>query len=136
VNQEGRLGVDPWRRRLPRLLLGAGFAAVLTVAAAAPAGAQSSPTPNPPGAATLCTRAHNQWARLVTANKRATVAFGRAQALQNRLLRQGRATLSHRLDTRLAYLRQAHALLVSRVQAIAARVQGRCSERPPDLGSF
>jgi hypothetical protein len=56
--------------------------------------------------------------------------------LQNRLLRQGRTTLAHRLDTRLAYLRQAHTLLVSRVDAIATRVQGRCTERPPDLASF
>jgi hypothetical protein len=131
--------VDPTRRRLPRGLAGATVVALLAfsgLALAGPAAAQSTPTPNTPRAATLCARAHNQWARLVTANKRATVAFDRAQALQNQLLHQGHTTLAHRLDTRLTYLRQAHTLLVNRVNAIAARVQGRCSERPPDLGSF
>jgi hypothetical protein len=132
------MSVDPTRRRLPRVLAAAAVVTLLALGAIAPAGpaaAQSAPPANNPRAVTLCGRAHNQWARLVAANKRATVAFNRAQAVQNRLLRQGRTTLAHRLDTRLAYLRQAHALLVSRVAAIAARVQGRCTERPPDLGS-
>jgi hypothetical protein len=133
------MSVDPPRRRLPRAVATVTLVTLLGLAAigsAGPAAAQSAPIPNGPRAATLCTRAHNQWARLVAANKRATVAFNRAQTLQNRLLRQGRTTLAHRLDTRLAYLRQVHALSVSRVAAIAARVQGRCTERPPDLGSF
>lgn len=133
------MSVRPTRRQLPRPLAVTTLVVVLGIAAigtAGPVAAQSTPAPSNPRVATLCTRAHNQWARLVTANKRATTAFNRAQSLQNRLLRQGRTTLAHRLDTRLAYLRQAHALLVSRVDLIAARVQGRCTERPPDLASF
>jgi hypothetical protein len=125
--------------RLPRPLALAVLVTILGIAAigaAGPVAAQPAATPNAARVLPVCTRAHNQWARLVTANKRASIAFNRAQSLQNQLLRQGRTTLAHRLDTRLAYLRQAHTLLVSRVQAIATRVQGRCTERPPDLTSF
>jgi hypothetical protein len=133
------VNVDPTRRGLRRHVTAVALVALVGFAAvgsAGPAGAQSAPAPGTPRAATLCARAHNQWARAVTANKRANTAFNRAQNLQNRLLRRGRTLLAHRLDTRLAYLRQVHALLVSRVSLIAARVQGRCTEQPPTLASF
>ncbi len=101
---------------------------------AAPAGAATPTAPSPrPG---LCVRARDQWARLVAANKRAKTAFQKASALRDRLRRRGRATLAHRLDVRLQYLRQIHVLLVDRVQLIAARASGVCSDRPPVLDSY
>jgi hypothetical protein len=108
-------------------------AVALSVAVvAAPAPAQTTS----PSAASVCTRAQRQWDRLVTLNGKAKNAFARAQALQSRLLRAGRVLVAHRLDQRLAHLRSIHATLVARVQAIAARVQGRCSDRAPALTSF
>ncbi|GEM_PF-3154897 len=101
---------------------------------AAPAGAATPTAQNPrPG---LCARVRNQWTRLVATNKRAKTAFQKASALRDRLLRGGRATLAHRLDVRLQYLRQIHVLLVDRVQLIAARASGVCSDRPPVLDSY
>ena len=97
--------------------------------AAVPAAAQSAP----PTRAGICVRAERQWARLVAANQQAKAAFARAQALQNRLERAGRVVIAHRLDQRLAHLRAIHAALLVRVQAITARVQGRCPDRPPAL---
>jgi hypothetical protein len=101
---------------------------------AVPAGAATPTARNPrPG---LCVRVRNQWARLVVANKRAKTAFQKASALRDRLLRPGRANLAHRLDVRLRYLRQIHVLLVDRVQLVAARASGVCSDRPPVLDSY
>jgi hypothetical protein len=102
------------------------------VGVAGPAAAQSAP----PSRAGICVQAEQQWARLVAANRQAKAAFTRAQALQNRLLRAGRVVVAHRLDQRLAHLRAIHAALVARVQAIAARVQGRCPDRSPTLSDF
>jgi hypothetical protein len=101
---------------------------------AAAAGAATPTARNPrPG---VCARVRNQWARLVVANKRAKTAFDKASALRDRLVHGGRANLAHRLDVRLQYLRQIHALLVDRVQLIAARANGVCSDRPPVLDSY
>ncbi len=101
------------------------------VAVAAPAQAQTrSPTP------VACTRAAREWTRLVSLNQQAKTLYARAQTLQNRLLRAGRVVVAHRLDQRLAHLRAVHTMLVARVQAIATRIQGRCSGRAPTLTSF
>ena len=101
---------------------------------AAPAGAATPAARSPrPG---LCVRVRNQWARLVVANKRAKTAFEKASALRDRLRHGGRANLAHRLDARLQYLRQIHVLLVDRVQLVAARASGVCSDRPPVLDSY
>jgi hypothetical protein len=107
--------------------------AVCVVTVAGPAGAQSRP---PSRGAGICARADHQWARLVAMNQRAKTAFEKAQAFRNRLIRAGRVGIAHRLDTRLAHLRQIHATLVARAEAVAARVQGRCSDRPPTLSAF
>jgi hypothetical protein len=120
------------RRPIRALLIVAATTAASVVAVAAPAGAQ----PVSPSRPALCVRAENQWARRVTANKQAKTAFDKAQALQNRLLRAGRTLVAHRLDTRLGHLRAIHTTLVARGAAIAARVQGRCSGRPPILNDF
>lgn len=122
------------RRPIRTLLIVAATtaASVVAVVVAAPAGAK----PVPPSRPALCVRAENQWARLVTANTKAKTAFAKAQALQNRLIRAGRTLVAHRLDTRLAHLRAIHATLVARAAAIATRVQGRCSDRPPTLNDF
>jgi hypothetical protein len=121
------------RRRSRTIAAVVAVTAALSLAGVAgPAGAQSAP----PSRAGICVRAEQQWARLVVANRQAKAAFARAQALQNRLLRAGRVVVAHRLDQRLAHLRAIHAGLVARVQAIAARVQSRCSDRPPALSDF
>jgi hypothetical protein len=104
-------------------------AALSLVGVAGPAAAQSAA----PSRAGICVRAEQQWTRLVAANRLAKVAFARAQALQNQLVRAGRVVVAHRLDQRLAHLRAIHAALVTRAQAIAARVQGRCPDHPPTL---
>jgi hypothetical protein len=121
------------RRRTRTIAAVVAVTAALSLAGVAgPAAAQSAP----PSRAGICVRAEQQWARLVIANRQAKAAFARAQALQNRLLRAGRVVVAHRLDQRLAHLRAIHAALVARVQAIAARVQSRCSDRPPALSDF
>jgi hypothetical protein len=121
------------RRRTRTIAAVVAVTAALSLAGVAgPAVAQSIP----PSRTGICVRAEQQWARLVVANRQAKAAFARAQALQNRLLRAGRVVVAHRLDQRLAHLRAIHAALVARVQAIAARVQSRCSDRPPALSDF
>jgi hypothetical protein len=110
----------------------AATAGLSLVGIAGPAAAQSAP----PSRAGICVRAEQQWARLGVANRQAKAAFARAQALQKQLSRAGRVVVAHRLDQRLAHLRAIHAALVARVQAVAARVQGRCSDRPPALSDF
>lgn len=121
------------RRRIRHVAAGVVVALALgVVAVASPAGARTAA----PSADAVCTRAARQWTRLVTLNGRAKTAFARAQALQTRLIRAGRVGVAHRLDQRLAHLRSIHATLVTRVQAIAARVQGRCSDRAPTLSAF
>jgi len=122
-----------WRGLAPAVVvvaLGAGG-----VALAVPAAAQA-PRPLRPANGALCTQAQQRWARLVTADARTKAAFDKAQSLQNRLIRAGRAGLAHRLDARLTYLRALHTAYVDRVAAIAARVQGRCSASPPQLAGF
>ena len=134
----GRGGSRRARRRFglpPRPLAGiVALGAVLVLAVpAAPAGAQTTAAPDAhPG---LCARVHNQYDRAVKANARAKVAFEKASALQQRLLQQ-RPRLAHRLDVRLQYLRQLHELLVDRVNLIASRASGVCSEKPPVLESY
>jgi hypothetical protein len=121
------------RRRTHTIAAVVAITAALTlVGVAGPAAAQSAL----PSRAGICVRAEQQWARLVAANRQAKAAFARAQALQNRLLRAGRVVVAHRLDQRLAHLRAIHTALVTRAQAIAARVQGRCPDRPPTLSAF
>jgi hypothetical protein len=132
----GRGGSTSTRRRI-RVQAGV-VASVLVLGTllvvAAPAGAATPAARNPrPG---LCMRVRNQWARLVVANKRAKTAFEKASALRDRLLHAGRANLAHRLDVRLQYLRQIHVMLVDRVQLVAARASGVCSDRPPVLETF
>jgi hypothetical protein len=109
------------------------LATVGVVGLAAPAAA--TPRERLPGAA-ICVRAGRQFDRLVAANQVAKAAFTRAQALHDRLTRAGRVALAHRLDGRLTHLRAVHAALVARVQAIATRIQGRCSARAPTLSDF
>jgi hypothetical protein len=121
------------RRRTRTVAAGAAIVVGLSlVGVAGPAAAQSTS----PSQAPICVRAERQWDRLVAANQTAKAAFARAQALQNRLIRAGRVVVAHRLDQRLAHLRAVHAALVVRVQAIAARIRGRCSGRRPTLGDF
>jgi hypothetical protein len=121
------------RRRTRTIAAVVAVAATLSlVAAAGPAAAQTA-SPSRTG---ICVRAEQQWARLGAANRQAKAAFARAQALQNRLVRAGRVVVAHRLDQRLAHLRSIHAALVARAEAIAARVQGRCADRPPTLSDF
>jgi hypothetical protein len=107
---------------------------LLVAAPAVPAGAGTPAAPRPrPG---LCARVQTQWGRLVLANQRAKLAFQKASALRARLVRAGRSRLGHRLDRRLEYLRQRHLTLVARVDAIAARANGICPDRPPVLEGF
>ena len=123
------------RSRLGRVA-SAGLLTALLVCAvpATPAGAATPTATGPrPG---LCARVQTRWARLVLANQRAKAAFLRASALQDRLERAGRSRLGHRLDIRLQYLRQIHAILVDRVRLLAARAAGVCSGRPPVLDSY
>ena len=107
----------------------------LVVPPAASAGAATRAATPVPGPAP-CARARTQWAGLAEANRRAKRAFVRAEALQAQLLRAGRAPLAHRLDARLRYLRQLHTFLVTRVDTIAGRIAGACSDRPPVLRGF
>ncbi|HSO94835.1 MAG TPA: hypothetical protein VLV81_02210, partial [Acidimicrobiia bacterium] len=107
-------------------------ATLSVVGVAAPAAAQDA---RAPGAA-ICVRVGRQFGRLVAANQLAKAAFTKAQALHDRLTRAGRVKLAHRLDVRLTHLRAVHAMLVARVDAIAARIQGRCSTRAPTLSDF
>jgi len=121
------------RRRTRTVAAGVMIAVVLSVVAVAPPAEARTTSPS---ADAVCTRAERQWTRLVTLNRRAKNAFAEAQALQNRLIRAGRVGVAHRLDQRLAHLRSIHATLVTRVQAIATRVHGRCSDRAPRLSAF
>jgi hypothetical protein len=122
---------NPRRARIITVVV-AVTAALSLVGVGGPAAAQSTT----PSRAAICVRAEQQWGRAVAANRLAKAAFARAQALQERLVRAGRVVVAHRLDQRLAHLRAIHAALVARVQVIAARVQGRCSDRPPALSAF
>ncbi len=112
-------------------LLGA-LTAGSVVGFAGPAGAHSSLPTRP----RLCVRVENQWSRLAAANDRTKAAFDKALALQNRLIHAGRVAVAHRLDARLAHLRAIHAALVARVDALATRVRGRCSDRAPTFTDF
>jgi hypothetical protein len=121
------------RRRTRTIAAGAAIVVGLSlVGVAGPAAAQST-SPSP---AAICVRAGRQWDRLVAANQKAKAAFTKAQALRNRLIRAGRVVIAHRLDQRLAHLRDIHAALVVRVRAIATRIQGRCAAHAPTLLAF
>jgi hypothetical protein len=119
-------------RRPERRAVVAALALVLLAGgrAAAPAAAAAPTRAAPPP---ICARVHRQYTRLAQTAKQAKVAFARAHALQTRLLRAGRTQLAHRLDARLAHLRQVIAALAARVAAISARVQTICPERPPTV---
>jgi hypothetical protein len=115
--------------------LGAGVLGMLALASLAAGPVAAAPTTRP-ASPPVCTRVRNQWTRIVINNNRAKNAFQRASALQDRLERQHRLLLAHRLDARLQYLRDLHTTLVARVGAIAARVDGACSLTPPVLDSY
>ena len=120
------------RHHLLAVALLAALSAGCVVGLAGPAGAHQGLPSRP----RLCVRVENQWARLVAANDRAKTAFDKALALQNRVIHAGRVGVAHRLDARLGHLRAIHAALVARVEALATRVQGRCSDRAPTLNAF
>jgi hypothetical protein len=120
------------RRRTRTIAAAAVVGGLSLVGVAGPAGAQTAR----PSRAAICVRAERQWDRVVVANQRAKVAFTKAQALRNQLIRAGRVVVAHRLDGRLAHLRAVHAALVARVQVIATRIQGRCPARAPTLTAF
>lgn len=119
------------RRRTATAVLVVATAAAAVIGVAGPAGAENRPATRP-----VCVRVETQFARVVAANSHVKAAFDKAQALQNRLVRAGRVTLAHRLDTRVAHLRALHAALVTRLAVIAARAQGRCPEKAPTLSDL